>query len=86
MGHRQINIFPDVKHYFSVSKYLKDVYQFRKNENSGFTYDLWSIELGYKSRSFLKMLTTEDRRVNQSFVNTFSAQYNLKADQKNHFC
>ncbi len=81
---QHIQSFPDAKKYLSVSKYLQDVYQFRKNENSGFTYDSWSLELGYKSRSYIKMITTEERKVNESFVNNFSIHHSLRPDQKNH--
>lgn len=68
-----------------MSEYLKSIYDFRKNENSGFTYDLWSIELGYKSRSFIKMLTMNQRAVTDQFAENFSNKMNFTASEQIHF-
>ncbi len=77
--------FPDILNYFSISEYLKKIYEFRKNENSGFTYDLWSVELGYKSRSFIKMLTMNQRTVTDQFAKNFLKITKFTPNQQTHF-
>lgn len=57
---------PTLKNYLSVTVYLQDLYTYRKNENSGFSYESWSSELGFKSRSFLKMIIDGQRTITVS--------------------
>lgn len=42
--------------YIHIFEYFRDYYQCRKSLDDKFSYELWSLELGFKSRSQMRMI------------------------------
>lgn len=76
--------WPDILSYVSAIEYLNDLYRFQKKQNAGFSFESWSMDLGYNSRSFMKMLCSGQRRITQSFVDNFSAKMSLSPLEKEY--
>jgi uncharacterized protein (TIGR02147 family) len=49
---------PIIYDYRDLSEYLREVYKFRKHQESSFSYEKWADEMGLKSRSYLRMIVT----------------------------
>lgn len=78
------NLIPQVKKYSNVLSYLSDYFEYRKASDKKFTYDLWSAELGFKSRSFMYLICSGRRPLTTPFVNTLAKSLNLSLVEKNH--
>lgn len=76
---------PLLTDYLSSVQYLRDLYRFRKHENSGFSFDSWAAEMGYKSRSYLKMLLSEERNITPQFIEAFARQMIFDESQLRYF-
>lgn len=63
---------PSVFDYLEVLFYLQDYYKFRKTNDKKFSYESWSLELNFKSRSFLRMMITGKKKISPKLVETFS--------------
>lgn len=79
------NTPPILFQYLSVTKYLEDLYVFKKKQNPGFSFDSWAADLGFKSRSFIKMIIAGDRNITLQFVDVFSQAMGYTPDQKTFF-
>lgn len=77
-------LFPRIKKYSSILSYLNDYFEYRKQDDSKFTYDMWSAELGFKSRSFMYLICSGRRPLTNPFVNTLATYLNLSLAEKNH--
>lgn len=76
---------PKIYQFISAITYLTAIYNYRKQENTGFTYESWAAELGFKSRSFLKMIISDERNITPHFINVFSESMNFSLQEKNYF-
>lgn len=79
------NEVPNLKNYLSVTSYLQDTYLYRKQQNAGFTYESWAAELGYKSRSFLKMLIDGERAITPQATEVLISGLGFENDEKSYF-
>lgn len=78
-------IIPRILSYKCVLQYLNDYFTYRKSEDSGFSYEAWSFELGFKSRAFLKMICTGKRTVTESFIGIFAKKMSFSEQERLHF-
>lgn len=69
---KQISVKPIVFDYLDAISYLQDYYQYRKNNSKNFSYDSWSDELGFKSRSYVRMVIMGKKKITTKFVEAFS--------------
>ncbi|WP_413583208.1 TIGR02147 family protein [Bdellovibrio sp. HCB288] len=76
---------PQVWQFHKATEYLKAHYEFRKKLDPGFSYDVWSLELGYKSRSFIKMVVAGQRNLTSDFIQTFSAKMVFSSEEAAYF-
>lgn len=58
----------NVYDFSDIGSFLKALYSNKKRQDQGLTYESWSSELGYKSRSFLKMIVNGDRKPSRDFM------------------
>lgn len=70
--------------YIDINQYFNDYFKLRKQKSPAFSYEVWSAELGFKSRSYLKMVCSGDRGVTNQFIDLFSKQNNLSFIQESH--
>jgi len=76
---------PQLFQFLSVTDYLEKIYAFKKSQSSGFSYDSWAAALGFKSRSFLKMIVTGQRNITLQFIDVFSADMQFSPLEKTYF-
>jgi uncharacterized protein (TIGR02147 family) len=76
---------PVVFEYLDVLAYLQEYYAFRKSHDRGFSYENWSIELGFNSRSFLRMMVIGKKKVTPKFIESFCAKRFSSAQERDYF-
>jgi len=76
---------PNINTYISAYKYLSDYYEYRKNLDSKFSYELWSVELGFKSKSSVNMICRGQKIISDSLIQSFSDKVGLNPAQKDYF-
>lgn len=76
--------FPEVKKYTDVIEFLKDYFNHRKSLDPKFSYEVWAAELGFNSRSYLRMIIHKERKASLKFAEVFSIKANLNADQSHY--
>lgn len=76
---------PSIRKYFSGSKFLTDYYNYRKQSTDQFSYEVWTIELGLKSKSTLRMIVRGERVITENFVELFSKFEKLDPTDKEYF-
>lgn len=78
------NEVPKVKKYTDIYKFIQDIFNYRKSIDKNFTLDLWSYELGFKSRSFIFMIYHKQRQITLNFIQSLSSSLKL-SDQEQDF-
>jgi len=76
---------PQVRDYLDFREYLKSVYTWRKELSPGFSYSEWADELGFKSRSFVRLILVGKRSMTQSSTLQFSRNLKLKKNEAEYF-
>ncbi len=78
------NHIPKVTQYQSIKAYLNDYFNYRKKIDSKFTFEIWSAELNYKSRSYIKMICSCDRPATIDFICIFAKTNHFTKIEKDH--
>ncbi len=76
---------PQVKRYTHVLTFLAEYFNYRKNEDSSFTYELWSNELGFKSTAIMYLISKGKRPLTLSSTSKIAHALNLSESEKKHF-
>jgi uncharacterized protein (TIGR02147 family) len=76
---------PSIRKYFSATKFLNDFYIYRKKIDPAFSYELWAIELGFKSKSTLRMISIGERNLSEDFIEIFSSKEKFEQIDKEYF-
>ncbi len=76
---------PEIKKYLNVHKYLQDYYEFRKSSNSDFSYEVWSREIGLKSRTYLRLLVFATRPINEPTAELLRKSLDLSSEDGAYF-
>lgn len=75
---------PCLYDFHKMTEYLQALYTHYKKHNEGFSYEAWSLELGYKSRSFLKMVVTGQRSITTDFIQALSASMKFSSEETSY--
>lgn len=75
---------PQLLSYTYIYKYLSDYFDHRKFKDDKFTFEVWAAELGFKSRSYLQMLSKGKKNATPHFIKIFSENLNLTAKETEH--
>jgi uncharacterized protein (TIGR02147 family) len=75
---------PKVRSYIHIFQYFSDYYNFRKNKDEKFSFEIWSTELGFKSRSQLRMICSGKRNATALVIGQFSVWNKLTQAEENH--
>jgi uncharacterized protein (TIGR02147 family) len=76
---------PSICDFLDYREYLKCIYEWRKQSSSGFSYSLWADELGFKSRSFIRLIVTGKRAMTSNTVLQFLRSLKLKQTEADYF-
>lgn len=72
----------DVKKFQSPSKFLQAHYEERKKNQPNFSYEIWSKELSYKNRSYLRFVVLGQRPVNENLMRLFSKYFGFSTNSE----
>ncbi|WII73889.1 TIGR02147 family protein [Bdellovibrio sp. 22V] len=76
---------PEVKKYLNAIQFLQDVYQFHKENDPQFSYDVWAKELGLNDKSYVRILVLGKRPLNPKILAIFAENLNLPPVEKEYF-
>lgn len=80
-----VNKKPLLKRYLSITEYLKAYYDYRKLTDSSFSYERWSNEFNFKSKSSLQMMCVGRRNISKTLIKNFCEKENLSDSEKCYF-
>lgn len=76
---------PVVQNYTQITQYLNDYFQYRKSLDRSFSFDIWGAELGFKSRSFMRMLSNGERNITLKVSKILSDKLGFTSQQEEYF-
>lgn len=76
---------PDVKNYLDVRLYLQDTYQFQKNINPLFSYNIWATQMGLHSKSYLRFAVLGQRGISLELTQKLAEFLKLSAADQEYF-
>jgi uncharacterized protein (TIGR02147 family) len=76
---------PRIQEFLDVQHYLKSVYDWRKSSELGFSYSQWASEIGFRSRSFLRLVVTGKRSITESSIPLFVKALKLSSGEARYF-
>ena len=79
------NLKPRIQTFTSAVAYLCAYYDYRKIIEPRFSYELWAMELGFKSKSTLRAICHGQRNISVQFVELFSHQEKFNAKEAEYF-
>jgi uncharacterized protein (TIGR02147 family) len=65
--------------------FLKDFFLYKKKENSGFSYTVWSRKMNLKSSSMLSMVVNGERLPSKAFIKNVSKYMKLTPNEEEYF-
>jgi len=71
---------PDIFEYLDLRLYLVDFYRFRKTHESGFSYEKWTQEMGFRSRSYLRAVVVGKKPLHESLLLPLTKSLQLDGD------
>ena len=71
--------------YLHAATYLHDYFNYRKKVASDFSFEKWSQELGFRSRSYLRMIILQKKRITPTFISSFSEKSLFSPTEKEFF-
>lgn len=77
--------YPIIQSFMTAHKYLNCYYLYRKKNDSKFSYEIWAAELGFKSKSSMRMMCFGKRNISNLFINRFSKKNSLTEADKDYF-
>lgn len=75
---------PKICTYIDIVRFYQDYFTDRKSKNSKFSYEIWGIELGFKSRTFMKLIASGKRHTTNKLIEVFSFQNGFSEMEKKH--
>lgn len=85
MNKTKILIPPFVQNYTQLKQYLNDYFTYRKSMEKVFSYEIWGAELGFKSRSFMRMISTGERNITPKVSSILSTKLGFTPEQEEYF-
>jgi uncharacterized protein (TIGR02147 family) len=79
-----VNSQPNVRAYSNIIQFIQDLFTYKKKLDPQFTLDMWSSELGFKSRSFLHMIYHGKKPLTPDFISTLSNSIGLSSSDQEH--
>lgn len=76
---------PRAQDYLDAKQYLRDVYEWRKNSIAGFSFAAWADELGFKSRSFVRMILMGKRSITAAAIPLFIQGMEMDRAEADYF-
>jgi uncharacterized protein (TIGR02147 family) len=75
----------EISGYLNFREYLKDFYNFKKQESKSFSYAVFAKRAGLKSPNYLKLVMDGDRKLSDELIPSFLKGLGLKKEQETEF-
>jgi len=75
---------PKICTYIDVVRFYQDYFTDRKRKNPKFSYEVWGLELGFKSRTFMKLIASGKRQTTNKLIEVFAAKNDFSEIEKKH--
>lgn len=75
---------PTLKKYIELTQYFEDYFKFRKSREPKFSYEVWAAELGFKSRSYMRMISKGVRNITPMFIKIYGTKMNLSPEEQDY--
>ncbi len=79
-----ISLRPQLKTYLNCIDFLNDYFNYRKRLNSKFSFELWSGELGFKSKSSIRMVCQGKRPITDALIEGICHREKLDDSDKDY--
>lgn len=76
---------PKIYDYLNYRVFLGDYYSYRKDKNHRFSYTVWSREIGFKSRNFIREVIDEKKNLSEASIEKLSLSFKFQAKEKRFF-
>ena len=76
---------PTIFEFLEARAYLAAVYEYRKGQDPSFSYATWADELGFQSRSFVRLLAHGERRITPSVATLLVRGLRLSLRETEYF-
>jgi len=76
---------PTLEEYDDVRRYLSDYFEWRKSQDTRFSYASFATECGFASRSFLRLLLIGQRKMTDTTIHKFAKGLKLKLQDQDYF-
>jgi uncharacterized protein (TIGR02147 family) len=76
---------PRLHTFLDARAYLGAVYEWRSGQSRQFSYSRWAQELGFKSRSFVRMVVVGHRRITENSIPIFVKGLKLNSRDAEYF-
>lgn len=76
---------PNIYEYLDIVLYLKDFYKYRKIRETGFSYEVWAKEIGFKSRSYLRSIIIGEKEFQIGMIQQFIESLSLDPKEVEYF-
>ncbi|RYZ67825.1 MAG: TIGR02147 family protein [Proteobacteria bacterium] len=77
---------PKIFEYLTPLEFLKDYFSYRKNLNADFSYEKWAEELKLGSKSLLRLIMSERRKISEPVVDLLAQQLFEIDLEREYFC
>lgn len=85
LANQREKLRPRILTFTSAAKYLCAFYEYRKQIDAKFSYEIWAQEIGVKSKSTLRTICNGQRNVSTQFVELFSHKEKLTNKEMEYF-
>ncbi len=75
---------PLLRTYLNITRFFNDYYSYRRNKDASFSYELWSEELGFKSKASARMVCQGRRNISEAFLNAFVKAENSSTEDQDY--
>lgn len=76
---------PELRTYLDIHQYLEDLYRFRKQTETNFSYESWAQELDIKNRSYLRQIVIGRRSITESTIKILCQRLNFQGVDREYF-
>ncbi len=76
---------PQIYNYLDYRVFLKDLFDFRKEKNSNFSYRYFSGKAGFSSPNFLKLVTEGQRNLSNEGIAKVAKGFSMKKQESEFF-
>lgn len=77
--------FPKIWDFSHAVPFLRSYYEFKKSVDKNFSYGTWALQIGIKSRSFLRLVLVGKRRLTNDVAELISDKLELNPLERKYF-